>query len=182
MTERNKGNKRISYPGRIAAGLICVLLCASAWVLGILLKPEGTVNRQEKTSVARLQAGDFTDLDLLEESFGAQLPVWENVSCKGMSRNGEYDGQTVRRADAEYANGVRVSAVMPKEAAPLIRDERAALLLNTDFTVQGLPCALSAGGDNFAAYFTKDNTAYAIYMEDTDEESFISLLSAMQLY
>ncbi|MBE5776005.1 MAG: hypothetical protein E7326_00680 [Clostridiales bacterium] len=181
MTEANGRKKGLGIGGKIGFGLLCLLLCALVYFGCVLLRQDvGSVPAQ-KTPVSRLQAGDYTDLVLLEDTFGAPVPVWEQVQGKGQTRNVQYAGNPVRRMDVSYDNGARVSAVTPGSSAPLVRLAQASLLIRRDVRVQDIPCAIARDGETFAAYFTLDNTAYAVVVEDTDEASFLGLLQGMQI-
>ena len=162
--------------------ILCVLLSALVYGACILLKPDEGNAPAQAAPVERLQSGDYTDLTLMAYAFGAPVPQFPGVSGKGETRNGEYAGQTVRRMDVKYDNGVVVRAVTPESAAPLIRDEKALPLLRTDATAVGIACSLAKKGDDFTAYFTLDGTAYAISVENTSEGAFVKLLSTLEIH
>ena len=181
MTETYGREKRFGIGGKTGFALLCLLLCTLVYFGCVLLKQDAGSVPDKKTPVSRLQAGDYTDLVLLEDTFGAPVPGWEQAQGKGQTRNVQYAGNPVRRMDVSYDNGAKVSAVTPGSSAPLIRLSKASLLIRRDVRVQDIPCAIARDGKTYAAYFTLDNTAYAVVMEETDEESFLGLLQGMQI-
>ena len=103
------------------------------------------------------------------------------MPLRGETRNGEFENSSVREMDVRYENGMRVRAVTPAAAAPLIREKQAELLVRSDVSCLGVPCALAEREGMYAAYFVRGDTAYCVRMDLTDETGFLAMLESMQI-
>lgn len=162
--------------------LIGCSVVGCAVYLGCVLLGNGEEMRsaRENQAVTRLQAGDFTDLALLKQSFGAPVPYWEQVHMAGETRNLEQYGETVRRMEMRFENGCLVRAVTPRTAAALVWEKQADIPFEQGaLDVLGAPVLKVSREDGHAFGFSLDDTYYAVFVPETEEKQAADMLSQM---
>lgn len=134
---------------------------------------------EEYDPVTPLQAGQTTTPETLAKMFGGMLPAIRNASMNGVTENMVYEGMTVRRAD-QYYSGVTVTAVSPADASPLLNYGALSVDAGTEnLLCLGCKAMLAQKGDARCVYFTKGNTAYAVYAPQASKDDFFALLERL---
>lgn len=169
---------------RVLAGVLCAAALSAVVYLGsILLQPQEDAEDfsvQDTEAVTRLQAGDFTDLRMLRDTFGAMLPALPDCSMEGVARNMEYQGSAVRYAQMRFESGAELTAVRPAFASPLLLKKDLIPSLNTDIRVLRTPAMLAGKGEQHCLYFEYDGAAYAFYAEGMTEDDFLTLAGTLE--
>ena len=157
--------------------LLGLLLIAALFFTGMVLGSEITETpRQDPVSQEAIGEVRSTDLDVLIQAFGCQVP-YGSRSGAGYVADAEIGTLRARMLLWQSSDGLVTGAVRPVEAAQLLRREELTLNNSTLWTLGGQTLLMAEGADAACAYYDDGDTAFSLYMENADIQQLLTRLS-----
>lgn len=181
--KRTEKNKALRWAGGLIRGLMILLFCALIYVGMVLLEsPEARMDDNwtvvDDDPVPPLQAVSSSDAGALARLLGAPIPALRGKSMQGQALNLTHDGQTVRQVILDYGD-LRITALRPASAAPLLLEEGLSVRLQKDLTVMNMPAVLSEGDGRYCIYFSSTQAAYSVSGKAESASAFLGLVHSL---
>ena len=161
---------------RIAAVAMTALLCAALYFGLILMDrddPSAGEAEEEWQSKAPLQPGQYDSVAAVRAVVDFPL-IALNEACIARAENAEWQGRRAHLVTMNFASGIVITAVSPREAAPLIKRSGLELAGNTDLSVVGMDAVLATGPSGACLYFASGSGAYCLYGEGMTGEQVLN--------
>ena len=162
---------------RIGAAVLTVILCAALYFGMILLDRDEAAETETAESTAAktpLQPGQYESIADLRTQVDFPL-IALNEACIARAENAQWQGIKAHLITMNFASGVVISAVSPREAAPLIKRDGFELAGNTDLKVIGMDASLAVGPSGACLYFSSGSAAYCLYGEGMSAETVAAI-------
>ncbi len=161
---------------KIFSALGLILLMALFFVGLVLTGEQESDTRQAAQSMPAVGTAQGNDLDALIAVFGCPVP---HGSKAGVGRVADETLGTLRARLLTWqgADGLITQAVIPPEAASLLRREGFPLDENNLWNLGTLTLLLSTDGSGVCAYYQTEDAAYSLYQPNTDTERFLTKLA-----
>ena len=134
----------------------------------------------------RIVAGESSDLTFLRNRAGCPLPYFEGQMFMGEIRNAEFDGENACIVTMTYQSGLVITAVAPREAAPLLLRKDMEVLMRGDGEIflagnVKLRALMCQGESGSCLYFETDSAAYSVFAPGTDAGRLYAYLTDTRL-
>ena len=157
--------------------MIGLLLIAAVFFIGMVMGSEDTGSqRSDPQSLEAIGEARGTDLQTLTQVFGGPVPYGSLIGA-GYVTDATIGTLRARMLVWQSAGGLMTSAVRPKEAAQLLRRDELTLDNSTLWALGGQTLLMAKGANAACAYYDDGDTAYSLYMENTDIEQLLTYLS-----
>lgn len=163
---------------KIIAALGLILLMALFFVGLVLTGDQGEEERQTARSLPAVGTAQGNDLDALISVFGCAVPYGSKTGT-GSVTDAEIGSLRARLLTWQGDDGLITQAVMPVQAASLLRREGFPLDENNLWNLGTLTLILSTDGSGVCAYYQTEDAAYSLYQANTDPEAFLAHLATL---
>ena len=158
--------------------MLGLILLAALFFTGMVLGSEQTESAHSAPeSLPAIGEARGTDLSTLMKAFGADVPHGPGGG-EGYVTDAEIGSLRARLLMWQGADGLVTGAVRPAEAAQLLRREGMTLDNSALWTLGGQTLLMASGDGAACAYYDDGDTAYSLYMENTDIEQLLAYLAA----
>lgn len=163
---------------KIIAALGLILLMALFFVGLVLTNDQSAEERQIAESRPAIGTAQGNDLDALMDVFGCPVPYGSKTGV-GRVTDAEIGTLRARLLTWQGDDGVITQAVIPPQAASLLRREGFPLDENNLWNLGTLTLMLSTDGSGVCAYYQTEDAAYSLYQANTGPEAFLTHLATL---
>ncbi|MBR1606777.1 MAG: hypothetical protein IJ664_03625 [Clostridia bacterium] len=163
---------------KIIAALGLILLMALFFVGLVLTNDQSAEERQIAESQPAIGTAQGNDLDALMDVFGCPVPYGSKTGV-GRVTDAEIGTLRARLLTWQGDDGVITQAVIPPQAASLLRREGFPLDENNLWNLGTLTLMLSTDGSGVCAYYQTEDAAYSLYQANTGPEAFLTHLATL---
>ncbi len=162
--------------------VLSIVFVAALYVIAVLVHPKEPAMpniTQNASIIEPIIPCEHTNTTLLVDLFAYQVPVLPDVSYQGEVVNAKLEGTPARLITLNDGR-IRIKAVQPASAAPLLLQEGLQLTIASQLDVLGLQATYANHQNQHCLYFADANTAYAIYAPDMEQQAFFTWINQMQ--
>ena len=163
---------------KIIAALGLIVLMALFFVGLVLTNDQSAEERQIAESQPAIGTAQGNDLDALMDVFGCPVPYGSKTGV-GRVTDAEIGTLRARLLTWQGDDGVITQAVIPPQAASLLRREGFPLDENNLWNLGTLTLMLSTDGSGVCAYYQTEDAAYSLYQANTGPEAFLTHLATL---
>ena len=164
---------------KIIPALGLILLMALFFVGLVLTGDQSGAGRQKAESQPAVGIAQGNDLDTLMGVFGCPVPYGSKTGA-GRVEDAEIGTLRARLLTWQGDDGLITQAVIPVQAASLLRRDGFPLDENNLWTLGGLTLMLATDGSGVCAYYRTEDAAYSLFKDNTDTDAFLSHLAVNQ--